>query len=611
MSDPHKNVGIRITSDPDTTSITQPGTGAARREAPMPLRLMLVADLTPQARRNWHGDSLVRRVDANGFAGLMEDWTPTLRLDVPNHLSPEPKSLEVALRFTSLKDFAPGGLARQVPALARLLAIRTEVHGVRTKGTDGDTFRARLAEAGVDGASADGLYAQLTVAPPKPAPPKPRAADGDDALDRLMGMVDAGDGSADETSGIGDAIAEAVSGDTPRIATSAADSIIADFDRKLGGQLRAILEHPDLRRLEAAWRGLKFLVDRLPFRDGVHLDVLPAGRDDLSEALYEQVLLPEHSANDDRAPLSAVLLGFAFDNSQADVALLSDLAGTGASLQAPIIASANPAFFTLDGPESTGSIPLVSHLVQGPEYIHWNKLRAADEARFVALAFPPFLLRAPYGPDQPSKDVPLEEEGFLWGGGALAVGVALGASFAETGWPTHLAGQRIENLPIHETGRGQTPLAVLLPEAKAAELAEAGFAVLTGNANRDTVQLAHAPNLSQPQVFDDPRKTAHAAAHATLACGLFATRAAHRMLALPDELDPADSLEAKQDSVVQRLRAFLGAPDTDVPDGAVTVAPVPDAEIEGHDLLAVRMQPPGHILHHPVHLAVGLPVPRA
>ncbi len=608
MSDPHKNVGIRITSDPDTTAIPQPGTGAVKREARMPLRLLLVADLTPQRRPNWRGDSLLRRVDAHGFAGLMEEWQPALRLDVPNRLSPQPPSLEIGLRFRSLKDFAPSAIARQVPALARLLAIRTEVYGVRTKGTDRETFRDRLGEAGVDAASADGLYAQLTIEPPKPKPaPAPQR---DDALDRLMGMVDSGDGSADETSGSGDALAEAVSDGARRIATSAADKILEDFDRKLGGQVRAIIEHPDVRRLEAAWRGLKLLVDRLPFREGVHLDVLAAPRESLSEALYFQVLVPEHGAGegDGRDPLSAVILGFAFDNSQADIELLDDIAGTGASLQAPFIASAGPEFFGFDAPEKIGPLPLVPQLVAGPEYIHWNKLREKDEARFAALAFPPFLLRAPYGPDNPSKDFPLEEAGFLWGGGALAVAVAMADSFAETGWPTHLAGRRMDDLPIHETERGRTPLAVLIPEAKAAELADAGFVVLTGEANRDRIQVARAPNIARAQTFDDPEKTAHAAAHATLGCGLFAARAAHRMLTLPTEIDPAASLEAKQAAVIASLRAFLGG---DVAADAVTAELVPEAEIDGHDLLAVRLQPPRHVLDSPVHLAIGLPVPRA
>ena len=113
----------------------------------------------------------------------------------------------------------------------------------------------------------------------------------------------------------------------------------------------------------------------------------------------------------------------------------------------------------------------------------------------------------------------------------------------------------------------------------------------------------------RPQTFDDPEKTAHSAAHATLGCGLFTARAAHRMLALPGELDPAASLETKQQHIAARLRAFLGG--ADVPEEAVSVEPVPAAEIEGHDLFAVRMQPPRSVLAHPVHLAVGLPVPNA
>ena len=48
-----------------------------------------------------------------------------------------------------------------------------------------------------------------------------------------------------------------------------------------------------------------------------------------------------------RAPLAAIILGFAFGHDLQDVALLEDLAGTAASLQASLIASAGPAFFSV------------------------------------------------------------------------------------------------------------------------------------------------------------------------------------------------------------------------------------------------------------------------
>ncbi len=607
---PHEKVGLRITSDPDTTEITQPGTSAQRREPELPLRLLLVADLAPQSQPDWRGESLVRRVEPSTFSELMETWAPALQIEVPNRLSDEPTSLELSLRFASLKDFTPEGIAKQVPALARLLAIRAQIEAVRDRGLDRETFREALAEASVDAASADGLYDALSVEPSTSAPAKPAPSErGDPALESLLDMVDTGEPRASDR--LSDALDRAVADNAPRIARSAADKLLADFDAKLAAQVGPIVAQPDVRRLEAAWRGLKLLVDRLPFRDGVQLEVLPAPREALSDALYHQVLVAEHSAEDDRAPLAAIILGFAFGHDQQDVALLDDLAGTAASLQAPLIASAGPAFFGFDGPDTIAALPLLSQLVEEPAYIHWNKLRDKDEARHLALAFPPFLLRAPYGPDHPARAFPLEEAGALWGGSALLAALALADAFARTGWPTHLTGGEVADLPLHDTERGKTPLATLLPEAKAVELAEAGFVVFTGEPNRDRVRLAHAPNLWKPVLYDDVEKTAQAAAHATLGCALFADRIAHRMLALPAELDPAASLEEKQREVIEALRRFLGAPASDVPEDAVTAEPVPDAEIEGHDLLAVRVHPPPYVLAHPVHIAAALPVPHA
>ena len=85
----------------------------------------------------------------------------------------------------------------------------------------------------------------------------------------------------------------------------AEDLLLADLDGALDRQVNAILNHPDVRRLEEAWRGLKFLVDRINFRENILLEVLPASKADLDEALYHQVLLPEHQATK-QPPLSAI-----------------------------------------------------------------------------------------------------------------------------------------------------------------------------------------------------------------------------------------------------------------------------------------------------------------
>jgi len=52
------------------------------------------------------------------------------------------------------------------------------------------------------------------------------------------------------------------------------DEIIACIDQKLSKQLDEILHHPDFQKLESAWRGLKFLVDRTDFSENIKIELL-------------------------------------------------------------------------------------------------------------------------------------------------------------------------------------------------------------------------------------------------------------------------------------------------------------------------------------------------
>src|SRR6187399_1491072 len=47
---------------------------------------------------------------------------------------------------------------------------------------------------------------------------------------------------------------------------------VADLDKKLSQQVDEILQHPDVQRLESAWRGLFFLVDRTNFKENIKLE---------------------------------------------------------------------------------------------------------------------------------------------------------------------------------------------------------------------------------------------------------------------------------------------------------------------------------------------------
>jgi len=56
---------------------------------------------------------------------------------------------------------------------------------------------------------------------------------------------------------------------------------VADLDKKLSLQVDEILHHPDVQKLESAWRGLFFMIDRTNFKENIKLEFVNVTKDDL------------------------------------------------------------------------------------------------------------------------------------------------------------------------------------------------------------------------------------------------------------------------------------------------------------------------------------------
>jgi hypothetical protein len=52
-----------------------------------------------------------------------------------------------------------------------------------------------------------------------------------------------------------------------------ADGLIGEIDRYLSAELDRVMHHPEFVRVEQAWRGLKFLIDRIDFREPVRVEI--------------------------------------------------------------------------------------------------------------------------------------------------------------------------------------------------------------------------------------------------------------------------------------------------------------------------------------------------
>ncbi len=631
MNDESNETGFHISSDPDKTEITQPGRAEAHASVQLPFRLLLVSDLTPHDRSpNWSKSSRIHSVDKHSFSGLMQELAPELTLEVPNRISETPKMLDIDLRFSDLEAFSLEHLVRSIAPMNRLYEVRTLVAQAGDGKIDRETFRERIEEIGIERNWAEHLYEALK----KPGKPRgetgrrgtssPAQRSDEDTVDRILGMIQTDDEVQNDQSGstqaespvssIMDALVAGIAGDSKRgekVDTTASKQLLDELDAVLSEQLDLVINHPQVRRLEAAWRGLKFMVDRINFRKNISLDVLAAGRHELEEAIHYQVLMPEHRGTQTKPPLSAVIVDLALGPRHRDVELMRDLAHTGASLQVPIIASADPSFFAAEKPEELAQIPVLTELFKRDVYAEWNSLRDEEETRFLTLALPSVLLRYPYGNGASSDGLACEESGYLWGSASPVVGVMAAQSFAETGWPTRLAGHPVEDLPVRSTNAGAMPVSALFPEETQEALADAGFSVLAGHLNRDFVYIEHAQTTHRPKTYDEPEATAEARIHASLPCQLFVSRAAQYLMHLQDDLGSGDDLEQIKADVQARLEAFLRTGEEPLPEGTIEVERVEQRESTAHHLLAVRLRPPRSILDRPVSLVMGLQVPKA
>ncbi|MDX5435239.1 MAG: type VI secretion system contractile sheath small subunit [Halomonas sp.] len=123
-----------------------PATGDQQAETELPLKLLVVGDFKGGAEAAPIEAREKVSVDKNNFQSVMREAGLELTTSVPNRLEEgeEAGDLAVNLKFKSLEDFTPDSVARQVPELSKLVALREAL--VALKGPLGNVpaFRDQL-----------------------------------------------------------------------------------------------------------------------------------------------------------------------------------------------------------------------------------------------------------------------------------------------------------------------------------------------------------------------------------------------------------------------------------------------------------------------------------
>lgn len=332
---------------------------------------------------------------------------------------------------------------------------------------------------------------------------------------------------------------------------------IAQIDHLISLQLNEILHHPQFQKLEATWRGLKYLLDQSETGEGLKIKILNVSKRELlrdlqrapefdQSALFKKVYEEEFGVFGG-APFAALIGDYEFGRGPEDMELLEKISQVAAAAHAPFLSAAAPEMFNLDSFANLDAPRDIGKIFDTTEYAKWKSFRESEDSRYVGLTVPHILMRQPYGRDGVQVEAFNYEEGvdgtdhskYLWGNAAYALGARLTQSFATYGWCASIRGVEggglVEGLPVHNfvTDSGDVamkcPTEVAITDRREKELADQGFIPLVHCKGTDYAAFFSAQSCQKPKVYDKEEATANARIAAQLPYILAMSRFAHYM----------------------------------------------------------------------------------
>jgi type VI secretion system protein ImpB len=118
-------------------------TGDANEKVELPLRMLVMSDLTGDEPETPVEDRELISINQNNFQDVMRSYDLGLEYTVKDKLTGEGK-IKVDLDFEDMDSFRPENVAQQVPELSRLLAARNLLQDLRNRMISMGEFRKQL-----------------------------------------------------------------------------------------------------------------------------------------------------------------------------------------------------------------------------------------------------------------------------------------------------------------------------------------------------------------------------------------------------------------------------------------------------------------------------------
>jgi len=331
--------------------------------------------------------------------------------------------------------------------------------------------------------------------------------------------------------------------------------LVAAIDDLVEAQVNEILHAPAFQGLESAWMSVADLVRNTNFRANIDITLLDASKEELYEdlelnvsdiagsELFKKLYVAEYDQFGG-APYGALVGLYDFSNAPKDIVWLRAMGKVAAASHAPFVGTASPRFFGCDSFAEVNQLRDISGMINTPPYAAWNQLRDTEEAAYLGLVLPRYLVRSPWNDfSNPADDIRFEEsvrgdrlEEYTWGSGAMLLARNLVRSFEQSGWCQYLRGVKggglVAGLPAFTFNlRGEeelrAPIEVSMPDFRELELANAGFIpVIHKKGSADAVFFS-VQSLKKVKKFKDPKDSENSALVANLSYTFSVSRIAH------------------------------------------------------------------------------------
>ncbi|MGK3992779.1 type VI secretion system contractile sheath large subunit [Sorangium sp. So ce1024] len=332
-------------------------------------------------------------------------------------------------------------------------------------------------------------------------------------------------------------------------------SLVAKIDDIVADQVDEVLHAKEFKEMEATWASIQDLVQNTNFRANIELCLLDVSKEEAHEdlelnaadiagsELFKKIYVAEYDQFGG-APYGGIIGMYEFANTPKDRLWLKTMGKIAAASHAPFIGAASPMLFGCSTMAEVNQLRDIDGLFNTPRYAEWNKLRESEEAVYIGLTLPRYLVRAPYNDvTNPAEGIRFEEtvrgdstDDYLWGSSAMLFARNLVKSFETSGWCQYIRGVKggglVAGLPSYTYNiRGEEelrgPVETSMPDFREYELAKAGLIPLIHKKGTAEAVFYSAQSLKKTHTWKDPKDSENSQLVANLSYTFSVSRVAH------------------------------------------------------------------------------------